>query len=625
MEIVAPQKLSLVETGTTPVFIAPAWATGQWYSAGTVVRRQINGVWRDCRAEYSHTSSNDTAPENSELSWSSGTYHDSGYWQGRGYSGFWTLLGPSSTSGGITYATNVRLTLHAEWSSGAISEGEARHDSVTRMDYRAVIAMTSGENTMRPSQALLSSDEIVRSRWMLLGAGNAWAPFDYLINSYLIGRAPNGSLIDPEWTCVVDHNRPIDRICFAGLRNVSLVEVGVRVSGILIERQWSWQVPQGARYGVTLGTASIPIQPVAVGAALTINVKLTRLNANEPAMLGVMCVGQANHIAATEWGVETSIIPFSRKARDPDFGVVEFLKRGSARAIKATAFMDPNVISGDVVQSLLTEYEGAPVFWDFNNTSGGCASSASPENRYAKSEDLTGRDTWWGNLTYLPNEQSPRGGSTRFLEFTSESQVRLIDHPIAATALKRNAIHTLSWLAKPVKPYRTIAAHLDLSIGGVFDGAISVKFCLSFTAAEIDYTHSAIGHNWNARASCRPLTPELGLGSWSLCTIVFVAPDHEDVTMKERIILRPDCETYDDWYNTTYSGDTTNGILVSGMQVNVGVRPAPYVRTEGTPIISGDRPDYERLRAFGFYSNMSIAIPAHSFESLSLDVEGLVE
>ena len=78
-------------------------------------------------------------------------------------------------------------------------------------------------------------------------------------------------------------------------------------------------------------------------------------------------MGEATYIGGTEWGVETSMLSFSRKERNETFGTVTFVKRGTSKVVRATAFIDPDVISGDEVQSILAQFDGVPVFWDFNN------------------------------------------------------------------------------------------------------------------------------------------------------------------------------------------------------------------------------------------------------------------
>jgi hypothetical protein len=78
----------------------------------------------------------------------------------------------------------------------------------------------------------------------------------------------------------------------------------------------------------------------------------------------------------TEWGVETSLLSFSRKERDEVFGGTQLLKRGNSLQTRATGFIDTTVISGDVVMSFLRIYDGVAVFWDFNNRSLPCGGTS---------------------------------------------------------------------------------------------------------------------------------------------------------------------------------------------------------------------------------------------------------
>lgn len=87
----------------------------------------------------------------------------------------------------------------------------------------------------------------------------------------------------------------------------------------------------------------------------------------KPAAIGTFALGQATTLGGTEWGVESSILSFSRKERDDTFGTVTFVKRGSARQLRATAFIDTDLTSGDEVQQVLSAFDGQPVVWDFNN------------------------------------------------------------------------------------------------------------------------------------------------------------------------------------------------------------------------------------------------------------------
>lgn len=350
MEVIVPLKVSLAKTGASPVFVATEWATGQSISRNAVRRRSVGGTMRDYLAKWSHTSSSSNGPPSS--------------W-------YWSDLGPSAVTGGYTWTTNVQLSSSPTWASGAsLEEGATRYDDADQRDYVAAIAMTSGENTTRPSVAVLSSDEIVRSRWIGIGAANAWAPFDFVLNSYLDGHDSSGNILSSVvFSADVETKSLVDRIAFAGLVNVQTVSVKVFLAGSGTPSQIvsGSLIPSGTAYGVTYRSLILPITPVAAGTTMALEVTLTRYAATSPARLGVMVAGQGLYLSGTEWNVETSILPFSSKLRNDTFGTTTFLKRGSARTVKATCFIDPEVVEGDVVQQLLADLDGVPVYWDFNN------------------------------------------------------------------------------------------------------------------------------------------------------------------------------------------------------------------------------------------------------------------
>jgi hypothetical protein len=59
---------------------------------------------------------------------------------------------------------------------------------------------------------------------------------------------------------------------------------------------------------------------------------------------------------------------FSRKERDETYGTVNFVKRGTARVLRATCLINPSVVAGDVAQYILQDHTGKPLMLDFNNT-----------------------------------------------------------------------------------------------------------------------------------------------------------------------------------------------------------------------------------------------------------------
>jgi hypothetical protein len=61
--------------------------------------------------------------------------------------------------GGINYTSDIALSLYDEWSSGtAITAGAIYYDPSDHNDYVALVDITSGDNTVRPSYAVLSAN-----------------------------------------------------------------------------------------------------------------------------------------------------------------------------------------------------------------------------------------------------------------------------------------------------------------------------------------------------------------------------------------------------------------------------------------------------------------------------------
>lgn len=354
MEVIAPTASGLVQTGTSILYAYDPWSGASVpYAEGAIVRRLMLTGWKDFLAIAAHVSASGNGPP---FVW------------------YWEEIGRSASLSGGTYATNVALSIYPTWASGAIAEGYVCYDPADRRDYRAHIAMSAGENTARPSAAVTSSDEAIRSRWLDLGAANAFALLDYSTNTYLVGVDSAGATLSVPvvFSADIDTPTPVDRVCFAGLINVQTVQAKISVAGSVVQTVSGSLIPSGTAetYGITHRTAILPITPVAAGAELKVEVTLTRYATTEPLQLGAMCVGRGLHLAGTEWGVQTSILPFSMKERNETFGLTRFIKRGSARLAKATAFIDPDIISGDVVQQILANYEGMPIYFDFNNA--GC-------------------------------------------------------------------------------------------------------------------------------------------------------------------------------------------------------------------------------------------------------------
>lgn len=160
MKIIPPIGLSVASIGTEPVYVHEEWVTNTYYNRYDTVRRELYGLWYSFMARFSFTST--LGPYTTYT-----TY-------------YWEFLGESPMVGGINYASDTAISLYDEWSSGtAITAGAIYYDPSDRNDYAALVDITSGDNTVRPSDAVLSANEDIAARWQIIGSSNTFAMVDY--------------------------------------------------------------------------------------------------------------------------------------------------------------------------------------------------------------------------------------------------------------------------------------------------------------------------------------------------------------------------------------------------------------------------------------------------------------
>ena len=335
----------------TPAYVYSAWSNASvYYAKDTVVRYEVSSVWYDYKCRSSHTSSATRPPTNTS---------------------YWTKIGAATTVTGYTYTTNVRLSSYDTWTSGqAVSAGAIQFDPGDHKDYYAALAITAGNNTTRPSAAVLSSDEAMASRWELVGPANAWAPYDKETGSKMEGADASGVRVDPAtftFTCTLGNH--VEALIFAGMNNVKKITAAVSYGGEVKETLSATITPSGTHLGITPGSKIFDLT-TSIAAGTLVSVAVT-LDAQEamPVRLGLVCFGIEFDLAQTEWGLAPRILSFSRKERNTKFGTTQFVKRGSASQLAASCYFDTAVISGDVIFRLLQGLDGEPIMMDFNNAS----------------------------------------------------------------------------------------------------------------------------------------------------------------------------------------------------------------------------------------------------------------
>lgn len=356
-----PCALSIDTVGSTYTY--PLWATSTAYVINAVVRWRSSSTaaYYDYRCLVSHTSASAYNPSNTM---------------------FWVSLGLSVTDDTTTYKTNARLSAYPDWTTGiAVSAGATKYDPADHHDYVAVSDITAGNNAVRPSEAVLSSDPIVAARWVDRGASNAFAPFDGLANTYLVGyTAANNVLASVVFTFEAKiEGRAVDCLFITGLLLVKSVaadiisvvdsDTGATWSGFatMTEPTTLSDISLDA-YGQVRRTVVMPFSSIPAGYTVKITVTLGRLAVGSPMRCSVCSVGTLFELAHTEWGVESSLLDFSKIARDETYGTLEFLKRGNANRLRATCLVRPSELSGDVIYSILRKFSGEPLLLDFNNS-----------------------------------------------------------------------------------------------------------------------------------------------------------------------------------------------------------------------------------------------------------------
>ena len=360
MRIIVPQVGNLAFTVGTPTYVHAAWATSTVYERGTTIRYSTDhggtiGVkWYDYTAKWTHTSSSSTTP--------SATYY------------IWGNPVASATVTGYTYTTNVALSLSATWATGAaVTAGTTLMDDADHNDYFAPAAVSAGDNTIRPSLAVNSATAAIAARWVRMGPSNAWAPFDLNTNNKLLGVNPStGARRNPvtlSFTCLASDT--VNALVLAGMFNARKIDATVTVNNgeaiTLLDTFTKTFTVTGTNYGYTPRSIIFDLATaVAVGSEITVALSIT-LSKPLPLEIGVAFMGTTYELADTEWGLETRLLSFSRKEREPTFGNTTFVKRGTATLLTASCYYDPGVIKGDTIYNMLALFDGQPIMMDFNN------------------------------------------------------------------------------------------------------------------------------------------------------------------------------------------------------------------------------------------------------------------
>jgi hypothetical protein len=201
MEMIVPIPLALTYTYSSSVSVYDNWDSGTDYNKGQIVHDAIadGGDGQDYQAQ-AYISAGGSRPSASSVK-------------------YWAVAGITA-SDALSYQSDADLSEYDTWTSGAaVPKGLVQVDLADRSDYIATVALTTGENIIRPSVAVLSDDADIAARWVKVGTANAFRMFDGLSNTRT--RA------DSTLTCTALAHGLADRVCFVGLREVKDVDVTV--------------------------------------------------------------------------------------------------------------------------------------------------------------------------------------------------------------------------------------------------------------------------------------------------------------------------------------------------------------------------------------------------------------
>lgn len=348
------------------------------YALGAVARWPLDQAMPqyDYRAKLAHTSAVGLEPTNTL---------------------YWTLVGRAATTTTTTYDIgSLRESNYPAWAAGVeVPAGSVLYDNRNHHDYIASVLISAANNTTPPSEAIVSTDPIVASRWVDAGSSNAWAPFDGLTNTYLVGRTANDNTMANVYITfdTVITGKSLDCIYFSGINGVDDITVvieSVNLTSDVVAPLTPWtgftdldktmasggmeldkygQVRRSVimKFTKTVGGVTSYVS-IPAGYTVKAAVTLSRLGTSGVVRCSVMGLGAEFEIAHTEWGVESALMDFSKIQRDETYGTVEFIKRGNANRVTATCYIDSELASGDVVQSILRKFSGIPVLIDFNNS-----------------------------------------------------------------------------------------------------------------------------------------------------------------------------------------------------------------------------------------------------------------
>ncbi|NBC46813.1 MAG: hypothetical protein GVY22_02235 [Gammaproteobacteria bacterium] len=248
----------------------------------------------------------------------------------------------------VPSAGNLVISGFTTWSSGtAITDDDIRYDDHDGQDYEALVDISGGDNTIRPSEAVLSTDEEIAARWALVDIANGNRLFDEAQNIRATGSSPlqftisttsaaDSLAITSIASTVTDISVVITKDGLADI-HLSAAPDGARCV------RWQHASRTAATYAVTLTGSGT------VGA-------------------GEIVAGVSRSLGPAEAPISHDRADYSERAWDENYGTYRYTERGYSRIIRGTIHVPDRL--GDWADRQVSLQRAAPTIWDLNDTQG---------------------------------------------------------------------------------------------------------------------------------------------------------------------------------------------------------------------------------------------------------------
>jgi len=331
---------------TTSAYRYATWVSGATYNKGDIVRDATDNADFKCRVS----------------AYSSATRPGLAYWW------YWERLtaNGAATAYPATYKSTFATSSYDAWASGTtIYKGDRRWDTTLNKEYEALVAITSGNNTIKPSSAVLSDDLTIRGRWLEIGPANLYAMFDEDVATTSQATTTAYVIFDVIGPAALEDS---DCLAIVGATNVATITIQ-RLDPA------TDAVLDTTVYDMNYSPATFMLRETLVHSFAAVDdprFKITfAATAGSPyqtIQIGKIIGGKKVTFGQTVENVNVSITDFSTKVVDETFGTYRFIKRGFSKNVSAQIMVEHG--QGDQFSQFIERARAAPTFWDFNTVPG---------------------------------------------------------------------------------------------------------------------------------------------------------------------------------------------------------------------------------------------------------------